>query len=63
MAYDTTTHDPVSFKSKLDWANILQRTAPAPLDRTSLFESLADALNYAQGKADHRELSGTSYPG
>ena len=63
MAYDTTTHDPVAFLSKVDLPNVFQRSFAGPMDRTSLFQSYSDALNYARGIADYRELSGTSYPG
>ena len=52
------------FKSKLNWANVLQRTAPVPLDRTDLFSSLADATAYARGDgSDSRGLGGTSFVG
>ena len=52
------------FKSKLNWANVLQRTAPVPLDRTDLFSSLADAIAYAKGDgSDSRSLGGTSFVG
>lgn len=52
------------FKSKLNWANVLQRTAPVPLDRTDLFSSLADATAYAKGDgSDSRGLGGTSFVG
>ena len=52
-----------NFASKLDWAMPFQRTGAFPLDRTNLFESLADAQLYAQGGADKRGLGGTSYIG
>lgn len=50
--------------SKLDWAFPFQRTGAFPLDRSSLFSSLEDALAYASGVAnDERKLGGTSYVG
>ena len=52
-----------NFASKLDWAMPFQRTGAFPLDRSNLFESLADAQLYAQGGADKRGLGGTSYVG
>ena len=63
MAYDASTHDPVPFLGKTNQGNVLERGLPVPLDRTSLFDSLADATVYARQGADARELSGTSYPG
>ena len=52
------------FKSKLDWAMPFQRTGKFPLDRTSIFDSYADALKYAKGDgSDERALGGTSYVG
>lgn len=51
------------FKSKLNWANVLERTAPVPLDRTSIWGSFEDAQNYAYGSGDSRELGATSYIG
>ena len=52
------------FKSKLDWAMPFQRTGKFPLDRTSIFNSYADALKYAKGDgSDERALGGTSYVG
>lgn len=56
--------DVVSQTSKLDWAFAFQRTGAFPLDRSSLFSSLADAEAYARGdKTDARELGGSSYVG
>lgn len=56
--------DVVNQTSKLDWAFPFQRTGAFPLDRSSLFGSLADALAYASGVAnDERKLGGTSYVG
>ena len=52
-----------NFASKLDWAMPFQRTGAFPLDRSNLFESLADAQLYAQGGADKTGLGGTSYVG
>ena len=49
--------------SKLDWAFPFQRTGAFPLDRSSLFSSYEDAELYAQGGADERGLSGSSYVG
>lgn len=54
----------VNQTSKLDWAFPFQRTGAFPLDRSSLFSSLDDALAYASGVAnDERKLGGTSYVG
>lgn len=56
--------DVVNQTSKLDWAFPFQRTGAFPLDRSSLFSSLNDALAYASGVAnDERKLGGTSYIG
>lgn len=56
--------DVVNQTSKLDWAFPFQRTGAFPLDRSSLFGSLVDALAYASGVAnDERKLGGTSYVG
>lgn len=56
--------DVMNQTSKLDWAFPFQRTGAFPLDRSSLFGSLADALAYASGVAnDERKLGGTSYVG
>ena len=55
-----------TFASKLDWAMPFQRTGTFPLDRTSMFDSYADAVKYAKGNIgdpDKRELCGTSYIG
>lgn len=50
--------------SKLDWAMPFQRTGAFPLDRSSIFSSLADATKYATGAGDdERGLGGTSYVG
>ncbi len=51
---------------KLDWAMPFQRTGKFPLDRSSMFSSLADAIKYAKGDTsdpDSRELCGSSYIG
>ena len=54
----------VNQTSKLDWAFPFQRTGAFPLDRSSLFSSLDDALAYSSGVAnDERKLGGTSYVG
>lgn len=56
--------DVVSQTSKLDWAYAFQRTGAFPLDRTSLFSSLADAEAYAKGdESDARKVGGVSYIG
>ena len=56
--------DVVNQTSKLDWAFTFQRTGSFPLDRSSLFSSLADAEAYARGdKTDSRGLGGSSYVG
>ena len=56
--------DVVSQTSKLDWAYAFQRTGAFPLDRTSLFSSLADAEAYAKGdESDTRKVGGVSYVG
>lgn len=50
--------------SKLDWAMPFQRTGAFPLDRSTLFSSLADAKLYAAGNGeDARGLGGASYVG
>ena len=50
--------------NKLDWAMSFQRTGKFPLDRSSMFESVADATAYAKGDgSDSRALGGTSYVG
>lgn len=50
--------------SKLDWAMPFQRTGAFPLDRSTLFSSLADAKAYAKGDgSDERSLGGASYVG
>lgn len=49
---------------KLDWAMSFQRTGTFPLDRSSMFSSLADATAYALGDgSDSRALGGTSFIG
>lgn len=61
--------DVLNQTSKLDWAFPFQRTGAFPLDRSSLFSSLDDALNYAtsidspETPMDERELGGTAYVG
>jgi hypothetical protein len=47
----------------LDWAFPFQRTGAFPLDRSSLFSSYADAVLYASGVGDERQLGGSSYIG
>ena len=50
--------------SKLDWAMPFQRTGAFPLDRSTLFSSLADAQAYAKGDgSDERSLGGAAYVG
>ena len=52
------------FSGKLDWAMPFQRTGAWPLDRSSMFESYADALAYArQDLTDKRKLGANSYVG
>lgn len=51
------------FSKGLDWARVFQRTDSTPLDRTSMFSSYDDAVQYASGGNDSRGLSGTSYIG
>ena len=54
----------VNQTSKLDWAFPFQRTGAFPIDRSSLFSSLEDAIAYASGVGnDERALGGTSYIG
>lgn len=54
----------VNQTSKLDWAFPFQRTGAFPIDRSSLFSSLEDAIAYASGSgSDERALGGTSYVG
>ena len=61
--------DVLTQTSKLDWVFPFQRTGAFPLDRSSLFSSLADAEAYAAGipeggvAGDERKLAGTSYVG
>ena len=53
-----------AFTGKLDWAMPFQRSGGFPLDRSSMFESYADALAYAkQDLTDKRKLGATSYVG
>jgi hypothetical protein len=52
-----------NMSSKMGWDNVLQRGFPQPLDRSSIFSSLTDAIAYASGGADSRGLSQTSYIG
>lgn len=62
------------FKSRISQPSTMQRTRPAPLDRSSMFSSYADAIEYAKGPYiaegesrerahDSRQLAGTSYIG
>ena len=52
------------YKSSIDWANVFVRTSNFPLDRSSIFGSYEDALEYAKGTgSDERGLGGTSYVG
>lgn len=52
------------FKSKMNWGNVLERAAAAPLDRSSMFASYADAVLYAKGDgSDVRGFGATSYIG
>lgn len=54
------------FKSKMNWANTLERTDAFPLDRTSIWASYSDALKYAKADEKHpdaRGLYGLSYIG
>ena len=52
------------YKSSLDWTNVFVRTSNFPLDRSSIFGSYEDALEYAKGTSnDERGLGGTSYVG
>lgn len=54
----------VEIPGKLDWALAFQRTGKFPLDRSSMFESYADAVLYAAGAGDDsRALGGSSYVG
>jgi hypothetical protein len=52
-----------NMSSKMGWDNVLQRGFPQPLDRSSIFSSLTDAIAYASGGDDSRGLSQTSYIG
>ena len=53
-----------AFTGKLDWAMPFQRSGGFPLDRSSMFESYADALAYAkQDLTDSRKLGATAYVG
>ena len=47
----------------LDWNFSFERKDSFPIDRSSVFTSLKDAMLYAQGGEDSRSLSGTSYVG
>ena len=59
MAYNDTFQN-----NRVAWAKPFERTYKGPLDRSSIFSSYADALEYAkQTKLDSRELGGTSYVG
>ena len=61
-----TSYDYNSIKSSqiADWVKIFNRTSAIPLERTQLFNSYTDALNYAKGDGtDIRELGKTSYIG
>lgn len=52
--------------AKLDWSMSFQRTGKFPLDRSTMFDSYADAVLYAAGDTknpDKRGLCGTSYVG
>ena len=55
--------DVLTKTDKLDWAFPFQRTGAFPLDRSSVFSSLADARLYATGAGDERGLGGSSYVG
>jgi hypothetical protein len=59
MAYNDTFQE-----NRVAWAKPFERTYKGPLDRSSMFGSYADALEYArQTKLDSREIGGTSYIG
>ena len=52
------------FKSYTDWGTVIVRSNDTPLDRSSIFGSLADAIKYAKGDgSDSRGLGKTSYVG
>lgn len=54
------------YNAFMDWALEFRRTGAFPLDRSTLFESLADAQKYAAGKStdpDSRGLFASSYVG
>ena len=56
--------DVASQKGKIDWPGAIQRSDAFPLDRSSVFSSLADAEIYIQGLPnDSRGLGATSYIG
>ena len=56
--------DVASQKGKIDWPGAIQRSGAFPLDRSSVFSSLADAEVYIQGLPnDSRGLGATSYAG
>ena len=53
-----------NFKSYTDWGTVIVRSNKTPLDRTSIFGSLADAKKYAKGDgSDANALGKTSYVG
>ena len=53
-----------SQEGKIDWPGSIQRSEAFPLDRSSVFSSLADAEKYISGLAtDERGLGATSYAG
>ncbi len=61
---DTYIKDANTQNSKLDWHFPFQRVGTFPLDRSSVFSSIEDAINYASGDGtDSRKLGGTAYCG
>ena len=54
-----------NFAAKMDWGKPFQRTGKLPLDRSSIFDSYADAVLYASGvpDSDSRKLAASSYVG
>ena len=61
---DEYIFDVVNQASGLDWAFPFQRSDAFPLDRSSLFSSMDDAIAYAKGDgSDERGLGGASYAG
>lgn len=63
---DEYIFDVASKLGKIDWPGSLQRSDAFPLDRSSVFSSLADAEKYVSNLADNpddRKLSATSYAG